>query len=128
MKNEIEKAFEDKFYCPAKFAQEIEQMVQTHADMNYIDAIVSFCEINSIDALSLKIKNDETVKIKSKRGEVQAKVQITDKIKAGTVFLPMHWGFSQKNMCEVNSLMHEKSCPISKQPELKACSVIIVPN
>jgi len=40
----------------------------------------------------------------------------------------MHWGFSQKNMCEVNSLMHEKSCPISKQPELKACSVIIVPN
>jgi len=50
------------------------------------------------------------------------------KIKSGTVFLPMHWGFSQKNMCEVNSLMHEKSCPISKQPELKACSVIIVPN
>ena len=85
-------------------------------------------EINSKDALSLKIKNDEIVKIKSKRGEVQAKVQITDKIKAGTVFLPMHWGFSQKNMCEVNSLMHEKSCPISKQPELKACSVIIVPN
>ena len=85
-------------------------------------------EINSKDALSLKIKNDETVKVKSKRGEVQAKVQITDKIKVGTVFLPMHWGFSQKNMCEVNSLMHEKSCPISKQPELKACSVIIVPN
>ncbi|MBO8204786.1 molybdopterin oxidoreductase family protein [Prochlorococcus marinus] len=85
-------------------------------------------EINSKDALSLKIKNDEIVKIKSKRGEVQAKVQITDKIKAGTVFLPMHWGFSQKNMCEVNSLMHEKSCPISKQPELKACAVIIVPN
>jgi len=85
-------------------------------------------EINSKDALSLKIKNDEIVKIKSKRGEVQAKVLITDKIKAGTVFLPMHWGFSQKNMCEVNSLKHEKSCPISKQPELKACSVIIVPN
>ena len=85
-------------------------------------------EINSKDALSLKIKNDEIVKIKSKRGEVQAKVQITDKIKVGTVFLPMHWGFSQKNMCEVNSLMHEKSCPISKQPELKACSVIIIPK
>ena len=34
MKNELEKAFEDKFYCPAKFAQEIEHMVQTHEDMN----------------------------------------------------------------------------------------------
>ena len=53
MKNEIEKAFEDKFYCPAKFAQEIELMVQTHEDMNYIDAIVSFCEINSIDVQSV---------------------------------------------------------------------------
>ena len=53
MKNEIEKAFEDKFYCPAKFAQEIEQMVQMHEDMNYIDAIVSFCEINSIDVQSV---------------------------------------------------------------------------
>ena len=53
MKNEIEKAFEDKFYCPAKFAQEIEAMVQAHQDMNYIDAIVSFCEINSIDVQSV---------------------------------------------------------------------------
>ena len=85
-------------------------------------------EINSKDAFSLAIKNDETVQIKSKRGKVKAKVHITDKIKVGTVFLPMHWGFSQRNMCEVNSLMHEKSCPISKQPELKACSVIIIPN
>ena len=52
-KDLIEKAFEDKFYCPAKFAQEIEQMVQLHPDMNYIDAIVSFCEINSIDVQSV---------------------------------------------------------------------------
>ena len=53
MNNEIEKAFEDKFYCPAKFAQEIEAMVQAHQDMNNIDAIVSFCEINSIDVQSV---------------------------------------------------------------------------
>ena len=53
MKNEIEKAFEDKFYCPAKFAQEIEQMVQAHQDMNYIDAIVYFCDNNNIDVESV---------------------------------------------------------------------------
>ena len=53
MKNEIEKAFEDKFYCPAKFAQEIEQMVQMREDRIYIAAIVSFCEINSIDVQSV---------------------------------------------------------------------------
>ena len=53
MKNEIEKAFEDKFYCPAKFAQEIEQMVQAHQDMNYIDAIVHYCEINELEIESV---------------------------------------------------------------------------
>ena len=53
MENELEKAFEDKFFCPARFAQEIESMVQTQEDMNYIDAIVSFCEINSIDLESV---------------------------------------------------------------------------
>ena len=53
-------------------------------------------EINSKDALYLNIKNDETVKIRSKRGEVKAKVTITDKILAGTVFLTINWGFSQK--------------------------------
>ena len=53
MENELEQALKDKFFCPARFAQEIESMVQTHEDMNYIDAIVSFCEINSIDVQSV---------------------------------------------------------------------------
>ena len=53
MDNELEKAFEDKFYCPARFAQEIEGLVQAQEEMNYIDAIVYFCEINSIDLESV---------------------------------------------------------------------------
>ena len=44
MENELEKVLESKFYCPNKFAQEIEDLVLTHGDMNYIDAIVYFCE------------------------------------------------------------------------------------
>ena len=47
--NELEKVLESKFFCPAKFAQEIEGLVQINKDMNYIDAIVYFCEQNSID-------------------------------------------------------------------------------
>ena len=53
MDNELEKAFEDKFYCPARFAQEIEGLVQAQEEMNYIDAIVYFCELNSIDLESV---------------------------------------------------------------------------
>lgn len=53
MENELEKALESKFFCPSKFAQEIENLVHTNEDMNYIDAIVYFCESNSIDVESV---------------------------------------------------------------------------
>jgi hypothetical protein len=49
MENELEKALESKFFCPSKFAQEIESLVKDNSDMNYIDAIVHFCEGNNID-------------------------------------------------------------------------------
>ena len=53
MENELEKALENKFFCPSRFAQEIENLVQHNEDMNYIDAIVHFCEKNSIDVESV---------------------------------------------------------------------------
>ena len=51
--NELEKVMESKFFCPARFAQEIETLVKVSADMNYIDAIIHFCEQNSIDVESV---------------------------------------------------------------------------
>ena len=51
--NELEKVMESKFFCPARFAQEIETLVKVNADMNYIDAIIQFCEQNSIDVESV---------------------------------------------------------------------------
>ena len=53
MENELEKVLESKFFCPSRFAQEIESLVQTNEDMNYIDAIIYFCEKNSIDVESV---------------------------------------------------------------------------
>ncbi len=53
MKDELEKVLESKFYCPTKFAQEIESLVQINEDMNYIDAIIHFCENNNIDVESV---------------------------------------------------------------------------
>ena len=53
MENELDKVLESKFYCPSKFTQEIESLVQTVPDMNYIDASVHFCEKNSIDVESV---------------------------------------------------------------------------
>tara|TARA_B100001996_G_scaffold21218_1_gene16998 strand:+ start:48 stop:317 length:270 start_codon:yes stop_codon:yes gene_type:complete len=51
--NELEKVMEKKFFCPTKFAQEIESLVLNNSDMNYIDAIVHFCDKNNVDVESV---------------------------------------------------------------------------
>jgi|TARA_B100001094_G_C17788560_1_gene603226 hypothetical protein len=53
MPNELDEAFQKKFLGPAKFAQEIEKLVQENGELNYIDAIVVFCEQNSIELESV---------------------------------------------------------------------------
>ena len=53
MENELEKALESKFFCPSRFAQEIENLVQVNVETNYIDAIIYFCEQNNIDLESV---------------------------------------------------------------------------
>ena len=52
-KDELEKVMESKFFCPARFAEAIESLVLNNADMNYIDAIVHFCDENNIDVESV---------------------------------------------------------------------------
>ena len=52
-KDELEKVLASKFFCPAKFAEEIENLVLHNKDMNYIDAIVHFCDQNNIDVESV---------------------------------------------------------------------------
>ena len=84
-------------------------------------------EIHPGDAQELNVVNGELAAISSRRGHITATVKVTDRIRRGSVFLPMHWGFTQDIACEANTLMHDQACPISKQPELKACAVIVAP-
>jgi ferredoxin-nitrate reductase len=84
-------------------------------------------EIHPGDAQDLKLRNGELAAISSRRGHLTATVKVTDRIRRGSVFLPMHWGFTQEKACEANTLMHDEACPVSKQPELKACAVIVAP-
>lgn len=53
IEKELKKAFEEKFYCPSRFAQEIEKLVQIEKNISYIDAIIYFCEKNKIDLESV---------------------------------------------------------------------------
>ena len=48
MNEEIKKELSTKFLCPQKFAQDIENIVK-NSKVNYIDAIVLYCEDNNIE-------------------------------------------------------------------------------
>jgi hypothetical protein len=50
--SELERALENKFLTPSKFALEIEKIVATE-NMNYIDAICYYCEINGLEIESV---------------------------------------------------------------------------
>ena len=49
---EVEKAIESKFLTPQKFAIEIEKIV-AEENLNYIDAIVYYCESNNLEVDSI---------------------------------------------------------------------------
>jgi len=78
-----------------------------------------FVEVNPENAKELSIKDGDLVKVKSKRGEIFAKVRISN-IKKGVVFIPFHFAESSANKLTVCAL-DEKS----KIPELKLCAVKI---
>ena len=52
-KDELKAVLESKFFCATRFAEEIETLVLHNKDMNYIDAIVHFCDKNSLDLESV---------------------------------------------------------------------------
>ena len=45
----LEELLNKKFFCSSKFTQEIERIVQENSNISYIDAILSFCEVNNIE-------------------------------------------------------------------------------
>ena len=84
-------------------------------------------EVHPDDAKRFSLEADGIAAITSRRGTLTARITITDRIRPGSVFLPMHWGFTQEHACEANALMHGEACPVSKQPELKATAVVVAP-
>jgi ferredoxin-nitrate reductase len=86
-----------------------------------------FIEIHPKDAARIGVQAEEWVEVRSRRGVGRFPVNITKGIAPGTVFVPMHWGELWAEQAEANALTHPEACPDSKQPELKACAVQLVP-
>ena len=80
-----------------------------------------YIEINPVDAKHLEINHQDSVRVISRRGELEAVAFITPTIQPGQVFMPMHYA-------ETNRLTHAVFDPHSRQPAYKASAVRLVLN
>ena len=79
-----------------------------------------YVEINPADAKRLGIGAGDEVSIASRRAAITATAFVTSTVRAGQVFVPMHYR-------EVNRLTHSAFDPHSRQPSYKYCAVTIRP-
>ena len=83
-----------------------------------------FLEIHPDDARERGIANGDVVMVYNLRGEVRVTGQITDNIKKGVVFLPMHWGKeSNSDFTRANNITNNLYDPVSKEPDFKYSAV-----
>lgn len=83
-----------------------------------------FLEIHPEDAAQRGLTQDAIAVIFNGRGRVQVSVKITEDIRKGVVFLPMHWGkIMQSNFSRANNLTNNLVDPQSKEPDFKFSAV-----
>jgi predicted molibdopterin-dependent oxidoreductase YjgC len=79
-------------------------------------------QINPDDASRLRVAQGDLVEITSRRGVVQAKALVTDRVPKGMVYMPFHYREAPANALTLDALD-----PIAKIPELKVCAVQVRP-
>jgi len=81
-----------------------------------------FVEINPEDARKLGVSDADSVEVSSRRGKIQTKARVTDKVAPGVIFMPFH--FAEQ---AANRLTNPALDPIAKIPELKVCAAAVRP-
>ena len=84
-------------------------------------------EVSTRDAREIGLQDGEFVEVTSRRGKAVAQCRVSDTIRAGTCFLPFHWGRRLGFYKSANNLTLSGRDPLSRQPELKACAVRLRP-
>ncbi len=79
---------------------------------------LNFCEINSKNAKELKIKDGDSIKIISRRGEIESIAVVTDNIKIDTIFVPV----SNRKINYLTNDLYDKE---SLQPDYNQSAVKI---
>ena len=78
----------------------------------------SFVEISSNDAEKYNFEDKSMINVSSRRGNINAKLKISQKAVDGTVFIPFHFAEAA-----ANKLTNAALDPVSGIPEYKVCAV-----
>ncbi len=78
----------------------------------------AYVEVNPDDAAELGVTDGDQVKVISRRGEIQTKAWVTDRVPRGLVFAPFHYAEAAANV-----LTNPAVDPTAKIPEYKVCAV-----
>ena len=82
--------------------------------------------MNTTDAARRLLIAGEVVKVASRRGELVVRLAVSDDVRSGQCYVPMHWGkltLASSGSHGINALTVPAFDPISKQPELKHTAV-----
>ena len=77
-------------------------------------------EINPVDAAKIGVGGDDEIRVTSRRGSVVTKIEITDKVPPGVLFMTFHY-----KETPANELTNAAYDPIAKTAEYKVCAVKI---
>lgn len=83
-------------------------------------------EINIEDAKAFNIEMGSIIRVKSHIGEFAIPAKVTDAVKPGQCFAPIHWNQAYQEDGSVNAATISDSDPVSLQPALKSAEISVV--
>jgi assimilatory nitrate reductase catalytic subunit len=86
-----------------------------------------YCEIHPNDALKYGLKDGELVEIKSAWGNCVLRAMVSDNIRRGQIFAPIHWNDQFASDARIGKVVNPVVDAISGEPEFKHTPVMIHP-
>jgi assimilatory nitrate reductase catalytic subunit len=82
-----------------------------------------YLEIHPHDAAAVGLRAADLVKVQNPLGTAILRILITDRVRPGDVFAPMHWTSETAPSAVIDTLVPSITDPVSGQPDLKAARV-----
>jgi formate dehydrogenase major subunit/formate dehydrogenase alpha subunit len=77
-----------------------------------------FVEISVADAQQIEVDDGDMVRVRTRRGEIEARASVSARAVPGTIFIPFHYYEAAANKLTIAALD-----PVAKIPEYKVCAV-----